>query len=308
VSASQRVMSRSSVYLGIGGTVQKYVWNWKSKPVSVIYEVLGEGQPILLLPAFSTVSTRSEMRGLAHHLAERFQVVVVDWPGYGESDRPGIDYKPAVYHSFLRNFVQSVFSEPVVVIAAGHAAGYVMQLAQQDPAPWSYVVLTAPTWRGPLPTAMGENRWAYNTLQRIVRLPLLGQFLYFLNTLPPFLRWMYQRHVYADPKHITRSLMAEKWQATRRWGARFASAAFVTGALDPVRDRRQFIDYFQPLPVPVLMVIGEQTPPKSREEMEIVVHFSGVQVLRIPGSLGLHEEYADTLMAELLPMLNKFLS
>jgi pimeloyl-ACP methyl ester carboxylesterase len=301
-------MSRSLVNLGIGGTVQQYVWNWKGKPVSVVYEVLGEGQPILLLPAFSTVSTRSEMRHLAQQLAGQFQVVAVDWPGFGESDRPRIDYKPAVYHSFLRSFVQSIFSEPIVVIAAGHAAGSVMHLAQQSPAPWSYVILTAPTWRGPLPTAMGEKRPAYNVLRQIVRLPLLGQFLYFLNTLPPFLRWMYQRHVYADPKHVTRSLMAEKWQATRRWGARLASAAFVTGALDPVRDRMQFIDYFQPLPVPVLMVIGEQTPPKSREEMEIVVHFSGVQVLRMPGSLGLHEEYADELMAGLLPMLNKFLS
>ncbi|GAB4341284.1 MAG: hypothetical protein OHK0047_32910 [Leptolyngbyaceae cyanobacterium] len=301
-------MSRSSVSLGIGGTVQTYVWNWKGKPVSVIYEVLGEGKQILLLPAFSTVSSRAEMRGLAEQLAERFQVIAVDWPGFGESDRPGIDYKPAVYHGFLRSFVQSVFSDPVVVIAGGHAAGYVMQLAQQSPAPWSYVILTAPTWRGPLPTAMGEHRKAYKVLQQIVRLPILGQFLYFLNTLPWFLRWMYQRHVYADPKHITRSLMAEKWQASRGWGARFASVAFVTGALDPVRDRMQFIDYFQPLPVPVLMVIGEQTPPKSREEMEIVVHFSGVQVLRMPGSLGLHEEYADELMAGLLPMLNKFLS
>ncbi|WP_445925229.1 alpha/beta fold hydrolase [Leptodesmis sp.] len=301
-------MSRSSVSLGIGGIVQTYAWNWKGKPVSVIYEVLGEGQPILLLPAFSTVSSRAEMRGLAAQLAKRFQVIAVDWPGFGESDRPGIDYQPAVYHEFLRSFVRSQFSDPVVVIAGGHAAGYVMQLAQQSPVPWSYVILTAPTWRGPLPTAMGEHRKAYKVLQQIVRLPILGQFLYFLNTLLWFLRWMYQRHVYADPKHITRSLMAEKWQASCGRGARFASVAFVTGALDPVRDRMQFIDYFQPLPVPVLMVIGEQTPPKSREEMEIVAHFSGVQVLRMPGSLGLHEEYADELMAVLLPMLNKFFS
>ncbi|NJP10074.1 MAG: alpha/beta hydrolase [Leptolyngbyaceae cyanobacterium RU_5_1] len=294
--------------MGIGGTVREYHWVWKSKPVTVIYEVLGEGTPVLLLPAFSSVSSRTEMRGLAQQLAHQFQVVAVDWPGFGQSDRRAFNYQPALYHAFLRDFVRSVFSEPVVAIAAGHAAGYVMRLAQQQSSPWSYIILTDPTWRGPLPTAMGEHRGVYKLLRQIVGLPLLGQFLYFLNTLPWFLRWMYGRHVYANRKNISRPLIAQKWRITQKWGARFAPVAFVTGGLDPVRNRMEFIDYFQPLTVPVLIVIGEQTPPKSREEMEVVVHFSGVQVYRIPGSLGLHEEYSTELVDGILPVLNKFLS
>jgi pimeloyl-ACP methyl ester carboxylesterase len=286
----------------------EFLWSWKGKPVRIAYDVSGEGPPLLLLPAFSTVSSRTEMRGLAEQLAAEFQVVTVDWPGFGESDRPAVEYKPALYHAFLRDFVRSVFSQPVVAIAAGHAAGYVMHLAQQDPSPWLYVILAAPTWRGPLPTMMGGQRWFFKLIRQIVGLPILGQFLYFLNTLPWFLRWMYGRHVYAKPEHITRDLIREKWRITQKRRARFASVAFVTGGLDPVRSRNEFIDYFQPLPVPVLMAIGEQTPPKSREEMEVVVHFSGVQVYRLPGSLGLHEEYADELVHGILPFLSKFLS
>lgn len=294
----------------LGGAVREFSWNWKKKPVTVVYEVLGEGQPILLLPAFSSVSSRAEMRGLAERLAERFQVYTVDWVGFGQSSRPPFRYRPALYHAFLKDFVRGVFHQPVVVIAAGHAAGYVMQLAQSSSV-WSWIVLVAPTWRGPLPTAMGEHRWLYNTLRFLVRLPLIGQFLYLLNTTPQFLRWMYRRHVFADPAHITKELMTEKWRTTQRRGARFASAAFVTGALDPVRTRSQFFEYFQPpLPAPVMMVIGEQTPVKSLAEMEILAHFSGVgiQILRLPGSLGLHEEYADQLADGVLPFLNKYLS
>ncbi|MBF2000079.1 MAG: alpha/beta hydrolase [Synechococcales cyanobacterium M58_A2018_015] len=296
---------------GIGGAVREFYWNWQKQRVTITYEILGEGKPILLLPAFSSVSTRSEMAGLAARLAEKFQVVALDWVGFGDSSRPGFRYRPAVYHAMLKDFVQAVFQEPVVVIAAGHAAGYVMQLAQRSSPPWSWIVLVAPTWRGPLPTAMGEHRWAYNTLRFVVRLPLIGQLLYWLNTLPPFLRWMYQRHVYADPAHITPALIRDKWRTTQRRGARFASAAFVTGALDPVRKRSEFFNYFQPpLSAPVMMVIGEQTPPKSLEEMEILAHFSGVgiQIYRMPGSLGLHEEYADTLADGILPFLQKYLS
>lgn len=295
----------------IGGTVQQFYWNWKKKPVTVVYEVMGEGKPILLLPAFSSVSTRVEMRDLAKQLAQRFQVVTVDWVGFGQSSRPGVVYSPALYHAFLKDFVRGVFNQPVVVIAAGHAAGYVMQLAQRSPDVWSWIVLVAPTWRGPLPTAMGEHRWFYGILRFLIRLPLLGQLLYLLNTTPPFLRWMLGRHVFADPAHLSRDLVTEKWRTTQKRGARFASAAFVTGALDPVRKRSQFFEYFQPpLPAPVMMVIGEQTPVKSLAEMEILAHFSGVgiQLLRLPGSLGLHEEYADQLADGILPFLNKYLS
>ncbi len=288
--------------------MHEFRWNWKGKPVSVAYEVAGAGTPILLLPAFSTVSSRGEMTRLAEHLVDKFQVITLDWPGFGQSDRPAIPYQPAVYHAFLREFVRTMFKQPIVAIAAGHAAGYVMHLAQQDPCPWLYVVLAAPTWRGPLPTAMGDHRWSYARLRQLIGFPLLGQFLYFLTTLPCFLRWMYGRHVYADRKNLTRALIAEKWRTTQRRGARFAASAFVTGGLDPIQTRKQCLDYFHPLPMPALIAIGEQTPPKSREEMEVVVHFSGVQVYRMPGSLGLHEEYADELMAGILPFLSKFLS
>ncbi|MBW4464114.1 MAG: alpha/beta hydrolase [Pegethrix bostrychoides GSE-TBD4-15B] len=295
----------------IGGELHEFHWNWRKQSITATYEVLGSGQPILLLPAFSSISTRGEMHGLATRLAERFQVITLDWVGFGDSARPGISYSPEVYHAFLKDFVRAVFREPVVVIAAGHAAGYVMQLAQKSRAAWSWIVLVAPTWRGPLPTAMGEHRWFYRLLRELINLPLIGQLLYWLNTSPWFLRWMAARHVFANPTFFTPALMQEKWQTTQRRGGRFASAAFVTGGLDPVRQRSQFFDYFQPpLPAPVMLVIGEQTPVKSLAEMEILAHFSGVgmQILRLPGSLALHEEYADQLADSILPFLNKYLS
>lgn len=248
------------------------------------------------------------MLGLANLLAAKYQVFAIDWVGFGQSSRPAISYTPALYQAMLRDFVGSIFSEPVVVIAAGHAAGYVMKLAERNPTPWSWVVLTAPTWRGPLPTAMGEHRWFYSRLRSLINTPILGQLLYLLNTLPPFLRFMYKRHVYADRKNLSRSLMRQKHRTTQQRGARFGSAAFVTGGLDTIRNSEEWLSLFQPLPVPVMMVIGDQMPPKSRAELEVLAHFSAVQVYRMPGSLGLHEEYPDKLADGLLPFLDKYLS
>ncbi|MBE9009243.1 alpha/beta hydrolase [Pseudanabaenaceae cyanobacterium LEGE 13415] len=292
---------------GIGGTVHEHHWSYKGKPLTLVYEVMGEGKPILLLPALSSVSSRSEMRGLAKQLADQYQVYAIDWIGFGDSSRPAVQYTPALYETCLRSFVQTMFSEPVVVIAAGHSAGYVMELAQKQP-PWEWVVLVCPTWRGPLPTAMGEHRMAYGVLRRLIGLPIVGQFLYSLNTTRRFLKFMYRRHVYANQQNITPDLIEQKWKTTQHKGARFASAAFVTGGLDRVRSRQDWFSWFQPLPVPVMMVIGEQMPPKSRQEVEVLAHFSGVQVYRMSGSLGLHEEYPEQLAAGILGFLEKYRS
>ncbi|MFM7447601.1 MAG: alpha/beta fold hydrolase [Leptolyngbyaceae cyanobacterium] len=286
----------------IGGDAQTFNWVWQRQTYSITYEVRGDGSPILLLPAFSTVSSRSEMRGLADQLSGSFQVVTLDWLGFGESSRPAVDYKPALYQQLLQDFVAATFDEPVSAIAAGHAAGYVMQLAQQHPAVWSRIVLVAPTWRGPLPT-MGASPQLAGVIRQLVRSPLLGQFLYKLNTTPSFLSWMYRRHVYTDATKLTPEFIQRKHQMTQRPRARFAPAAFVTGALDPTPNRDSFLARFQGLSIPVMVVMGEQAPPKSKAEMEVLAELPDVQVKRLPGTLGMHEEFAAEIAEAILPFL-----
>ncbi|MFB2978566.1 alpha/beta fold hydrolase [Microseira sp. BLCC-F43] len=282
-------------------SLREYFWNRQGQPIRVVYETFGDKTPVLLLPAFSTVSTRGEMQPLAELLANQFQTVALDWPGFGESDRPPLNYQPSIYHQFLQYFVTNVFNTPVAVIAAGHAAGYAMQLAQKGV--FSKIVLVAPTWRGPLPTMMGKPPETFSMVREAVRSPILGQFLYKLNTAPSFLRWMYRRHVYTDETKLTPDFIGQKWEITQKSGARFAPVAFVTGGLDPFLNQSDFLAQFQPLPAPTMVIIAEQAPPKSKGEMEALAALPGVQTHRISGSLGLHEEHADAVAEAVLPFL-----
>ena len=143
---------------------------------------------------------------------------------------------------------------------------------------------------------MGDHRPTYGVLREIVRSPIVGQGLYKLNTTPSFLALMYRRHVYSNPDKVQPDFIQQKWQVTQKPGARFAPAAFVTGAIDPVQNRDDFLSWFQPLPVPVMVVIGEQSPPKSRAEMDLLAALPGVRSQVLPGSLGMHEEYPDALV------------
>ena len=139
----------------------------------------------------------------------------------------------------------------------------------------------------------------------MVRSPIFGQALYKLNTVPSFLRWMYRRHVFVDDNHLTTNFIRQKWEITQQPGARFAPAAFVTGTLDPVSDRSDFLTWFKDVSMPIMVVIGEQSPPKSKAEMQALSTLPGVQSSLLPGSLGLHEEYADKLAENILPFLAK---
>ncbi|MDZ8187907.1 MAG: alpha/beta hydrolase [Nostoc sp. ChiSLP02] len=286
----------TSAAVGFGGVVQEYLWNWENQQLRVVYETLGKGSPLLLLPAFSSVSTRLEMGELARLLAPHFQVVAVDWPGFGESSRPSLNYRPEIYQQFLEDFVNAIFKTPIIAIAAGHASTYVLQLAVKQSSAFSRIVLLAPTWRGPLPT-MGASQEIAGMVRELVRSPILGQALYKLNTTPSFLNFMYRRHVFTDTAKLTPSFIEKKWQTTQQPGARFASAAFVTGNLDAVRQQSDFLKLVESLTVQLMVVIGESSPAKSREQMNALAALPGVRSTVIRGSLGLHEEYPADVLA-----------
>jgi pimeloyl-ACP methyl ester carboxylesterase len=281
----------------IASQAHSYSWQWQNQTISVTYGVQGQGQSLLLLPAFSTVCSRTEVADIASILADRWQVTSIDWPGFGDSGRPRTAYDPSFYQQFLADFTRDCVPHPTNVVATGHTAGYVLQLAQTQGELFDKIILVAPTWRGPLPTMMsGQKSW-FKLLRDLVGTPLLGQALYGANTTKGFLEMMYRRHVYANPDNITPELIATKQQISQRPGARFAPAAFVTGGLDLVADRASFQALCQDLKLSV--IIGADSPPKSLAEMRSMAELPGVTSVTLPGTLGMHEEYATLVAAEI---------
>jgi pimeloyl-ACP methyl ester carboxylesterase len=284
-------------------TISKYEWSWQGQLLSIAYETEGVGSPILLLPSFSTVSSRTELSELAGYLSSQFQVTTIDFPGFGDSSRSRLDYSPPLYRQFLVDFVKDIYTAPITIIAAGHAAGYAIDFAARVPNSVAKLVLVAPTWRGPLPTmARGQKPWL-QVVRELIRTPILGQFLYRLNTTPSFLKFMYRRHVYTDIDKLTPDLLSQKRELTQQPGARFGAGAFVTGGLDPYVDRSEAIAHLQSLSIPVMVAIGENSPPKSKAEMLALAAVANVISQILPGTLGLHEEYPTELYDAILPFL-----
>ena len=215
-------------------------WNWRGQTIRLGADASGTGPKVLLLPALSSISSRREMRALQERLAPRYSTLAVDWPGFGEGARPQVDWTPDAYAAFLAFLLTSVIAHPHAVIAAGHAATYVLKHAAGATDTMGRLVLIAPTWRGPLPTMMGGQRPFFERLCRLVDRPGLGPLIYRLNVNPFMVRRMGAGHVYADGAFLDGERLRQKLSVVRAPGARFASVRFVTGRLDPLATARRF--------------------------------------------------------------------
>jgi pimeloyl-ACP methyl ester carboxylesterase len=267
-------------------------WIWRGQTIRLGTDASGTGTRVLLLPALSSISTRHEMRPLQERLAHRYSTLSVDWPGFGDAARPQVDWRPEAYSAFLSFLLREVIPQPFAIVAAGHAAPYLLEHAANAPTP--RLVLLAPTWRGPLPTVMGGQRPFFERLCRLVDLPGLGPAIYRLNVNPFVVRRMGAGHVYSDLAFLDEARLSEKLAVTRAPGARFASVRFVTGRLDPLASRDEFLALARRAAAPILMVYGAETPPRSRAEMEALAALPGIRSVRLPrGKLAVHEEFPD---------------
>jgi pimeloyl-ACP methyl ester carboxylesterase len=230
----------------------------------------------------------------------------VDWPGFGDGPRPQVDWTPEAYTAFLDFLRTTVIPHPYAIIAAGHAATYVLKHAAGGPPAMARLVLIAPTWRGPLPTVVGGHRPFFDRLCTFVDRPVLGPLLYGLNVNRLMVRHMGAGHVYADPAFLEGERLRDKLAVVRAPGARFASVRFVTGRLDPLASREAFLDVARRVTAPILSIYGAETPPKSRAEMEALAAVPSVRTVRLPhGKLAVHEEFPDATMDAIGPFLTE---
>jgi len=274
-----------------GMTNDRINWVWRGQPIEIGFDTRGNGPTVLMLPALSSISTRAEMRPLAEQLASNFKTTAVDWPGFGDRPRPAIAWDPSAYRAFLA-FILETLTKPWATVAAGHAAGYLIAHAATHPGSAGRLCLVAPTWRGPLPTMMGERPTVFRLVSSLIDLPVIGSALYRLNVNRPMIRIMGRGHVYADPAWLDGPRLAEKLAVTNAPGARHASFRFVVGELDPMPTHDAFLAAARKIADPALVVYAVNTPRRSKAEMEALAQIPDIQSREITaGKLAVHEEY-----------------
>ncbi|KAJ1289666.1 hypothetical protein BS78_02G182100 [Paspalum vaginatum] len=306
----------------------KWEWKFENTPVNIYYEeheqdTANNVKNILMIPTISDVSTVEEWRVVAKDIVGRkgelgYRATIVDWPGLGYSDRPSLNYNADVMESFLVQLMTSPNSpvanadDELVIVGGGHAATIAVRAAGKGLIRPSAVAAVAPTWAGPLPIVFGRGsdmETRYGLLRGTLRAPALGWMMYnVLVSNEKSIQSQYKSHVYANPENVTPEIVESRYELTKRKGARFVPAAFLTGLLDPVQSREEFLQLFAKLDgdVPVLIVSAVNAPKRSKAEMEALKGGKGVtKFVEVPGALLPQEEYPLAVAEELYSFLQE---
>ena len=279
-------------------------WRYQGNSVRVGMTWHGQGVSVLMLPALSSISTRSEMWPLQERLGSSFTTLAIDWVGFGDRPRPPLRWSPDMYRNFLAYLLNDVVPRPFATIAAGHAAAYCLDAAAARPGSTGRLCLIAPTWRGPLPTMMGRKHPMFAQISRMVDWPVVGDLLYRLNVNRFMVRKMALGHVYAEPSSLSEARFEEKLAVTRASGARHSSIRFVAGELDPMATREAFLSAARQVNDLIMVVYGAETPPRSRAEIEALAGLPNVVAAVVAhAKLAVHEEFPD----EVATTIKKFL-
>jgi pimeloyl-ACP methyl ester carboxylesterase len=279
-------------------------WRYQGNSVRVGMTWHGQGVSVLMLPALSSISTRSEMWPLQERLGSSFTTLAIDWVGFGDRPRPPLRWSPDMYRNFLAYLLNDVVPRPFATIAAGHAAAYCLDAAAARPGSTGRLCLIAPTWRGPLPTMMGRKHPMFAQISRMVDWPVVGDLLYRLNVNRFMVRKMALGHVYAESSSLSEARFEEKLAVTRASGARHSSIRFVAGELDPMATREAFLSAARQVNDLIMVVYGAETPPRSRAEIEALAGLPNVVAAVVAhAKLAVHEEFSD----EVATTIKKFL-
>ncbi|MGH9287790.1 MAG: alpha/beta fold hydrolase, partial [Acidimicrobiales bacterium] len=129
--------------------------------VKVAYEVVGAGEPGLLLIPAAPISHARSWKGLVPFLSRHFTVVTVDPRGNGPSDRPAgrAAYGPAEMLADQLAVLDAVGLTRAVVVAHCHAVPWALRLAADHADRVSGVVAIAPA----IALAPRDEHWAEPT-------------------------------------------------------------------------------------------------------------------------------------------------
>lgn len=247
----------------------------------LFYKVLGapDAPPLVLLHSPGIAASAYEMRSIIRPLARRFRVYAPDLPGFGLSDRPGVQYTSELYVQLCREFLEKRVKQPAILVASKLSCNYAIALAADAPELCSGLVLISPlALRGQQATPL--------FLQEALDFGPVKTLLY------PLLVWA-SRIAARDPYY---------YATTHRFGAEHAAMALLAGRLTLDVSRE-----LEKVRQPTLVIWGADALGKvqharfNQDEQPVSLGPAQAHIELLPdGGLSIHEEQPQRVAEALL--------
>lgn len=204
------------------GTAHRYAWRYGE----IRFQLLGDGDPLVLLHSFGPGHSGEEWRQAAQFLAERHAVYVPDLIGWGRSDKPHIEYDGELYMRLILDFLEDVVRRRAAVVGAGLSAAYAVQVAADRPELVRALGLVVPAG---IDVHSDEPDVKDALVYRLLRLPVLGTSALNLYTSRSGLGHYLRREAYGAPERVDAAAIDQLYRFSHQPGAHGALAAYLSG-------------------------------------------------------------------------------
>jgi pimeloyl-ACP methyl ester carboxylesterase len=233
--------------------LRKQDWTWRGHTIR--YTIEGTGQPLVLIHGFGA-SIGHWRKNIPVLAAAGYQVHALDLLGFGDSDKPALEYSLDLWVALLKDYWQTYIQEPAVFI--GNSIGgllALMMLAEAPEMAKGGVLLNCAGGLNHRPDELtAPLRLVMGTFTKLVSSELLGPFI-FNQVRQKFRIRGSLRQVYRNREAITEDLVEMLHGPSCDPGAQQVFAAIVTAPPGP-RPEALLPQIQQPL----LVLWGENDP------------------------------------------------
>lgn len=218
----------------------------------VHYLKAGEGHaPILLLHGGGYDSASLSYKHAIGPISEHHQVFAPDWPGYGESDKPKIEYTTDYYVGFLERLMDTLVLEKASLVGISMGGAISLGFTLSSPQRVEKLVLVDSHGLG------GEvpGRVASYAL---VRLPLLNRLVWAALKRSRKIVKQSLQTVFYNSQAVTEDLVDEVYQLMKKPGAGHAWRSWQKNEIGWKGLHTNFVDRLPTLTVPTLILHGEE--------------------------------------------------
>ncbi|NJK82333.1 MAG: alpha/beta fold hydrolase [Chloroflexaceae bacterium] len=218
-------------------------------PITVTYLTAGTGTPLLLLHGLGDSAQAWER--VMPMLAREHTVYALDLPGFGNSDKPNVNYSPDFFMAFVAAFLDALGIERVGVVGNSLGGLIAIRLALAAPSRVSALALIS---------SAGLGR-EINITMRILTLPTVEIMLATWNrTFIGAWQWAtaLSLTLFAYPTRISQSWLGQIYRMALTPGYAEATVATArsTTTLDGQRDSVIMLDELPHLQMPTLVIWG----------------------------------------------------
>ena len=252
-------------------------------------DTTGTGRPLLLLTSVNAAASAYEMRPLFLAYRGTRPVYVLEWPGFGSSDRPDVRYTPDLMTRALEQMIDVIGSEgsssavDVVALSLGSEFAARAVLGSYSGPRIRSLALISPTGLSEAKSAADLAAEPQNSanLYRTLSSPLLSGALYGLLSTPPVIDLFLRRSFVGAPDPGLESYAV---LSTRQPGAVYAPLFFISGLL---RTPDAYSELYSRLDTPTLVLYDRDGFVNFTRLPDLLAAKVSVRAVKVAPTLGL---------------------